>query len=632
MQNNYTHLSRKAIENGVGIIDLFFRSVEAEQKTLALEKKNTSAAERDSKALASAGFNTVKKLYGSSLSQADIEELNGAQTASAALALAAEEPVVVALTAETPVELVLAPVVPVQQTSPAAPTQEPLPAATPHISETHTPAPVLPTSEPIATPIPQVPTTPTFTPFFGAPYQAGYGGSGQCTTNCPSQSTSLEVPASASVPSTPTVESAPATTPEPTPAPEPEPKPVPAPAAPAAPTSLACTASLIAGECIVPSTSATITWPDADNVESYDIYRDGAWFANTTATTAPVTLTSGATSTFEVIGLGLIGMRATSSPLSIHSLGVSLRINEIAWSGTAGNPNDQWIEVRNMAGRAIDMSRVVLVSETSGAYLPLAGILAGNDGAYSGYYLIERREQATSVTADLVAAFALLAQTGEELKLVWHDGTATTTIDATPPVATCGGWCAGRAAHAIGTSIQSLPNVWALESMERIGSDGARAASWQHNDAYNLTARDFSNDGINGLIYGTPRLPNSQGWPAQGWYCGALVSGTPEFDTPQGCILLLRFMSPRVDRYVGQFIGTIGSSTLSAMNSAGKVSQYDVTLDGAGMTAGDVAFVAVWENRTNVGGDVQNFQNYFTGAATSGPPHTNYAVFEWRKR
>ena len=91
-------------------------------------------------------------------------------------------------------------------------------------------------------------------------------------------------------------------------------------------------------------------------------------------------------------------------------------------------------------------------------------------------------------------------------------------------------------------------------------------------------------------------------------------------------------MSPRVDRYVGQFIGTIGSSTLSAMNSAGKVSQYDVTLDGAGMTAGDVAFVAVWENRTNVGGDVQNFQNYFTGAATSGPPHTNYAVFEWRKR
>jgi hypothetical protein len=188
--DNYTHLSRAAIENGVGIIDLFFRSVEAEQKTLALEKKNTSAAERDTKALASAGFNTVKKLYGSSLTQADIEELSGAQTASAALALAAEEPVVVALVEETPVELVLAPAEPVPQKSPTTPAQELLPATTPIVSEAHMSAPVLPTPEPITTSVPQVPVQPTFTPFFGAPYQAGYGGSGACVVNCANSSSS----------------------------------------------------------------------------------------------------------------------------------------------------------------------------------------------------------------------------------------------------------------------------------------------------------------------------------------------------------------------------------------------------------------------------------------------------------
>jgi hypothetical protein len=476
---------------------------------------------------------------------------------------------------------------------------------------------------------------PTLTPFTGTPYQAGYGGSGECVVNCPSAATASAVaPSAPPAPSAPAVTTDPATTTPPAATSTPS---VLTPAAPGVPALVApaCAHSLTSSACVLPTTSTLVSWDVATNTESYDIYINGALISNTTSTSTSITLTPNATSTVEVVARGVIGMRGTSTPLQIYALMQALRINEIAWAGTASDPSDQWLELYNSSGYALDLSHVALESADSSFYIPLSGTITAHDPIqYQGYYLIERREQAVNtVKADLVYAFPLLATTGETLRLVWFDGTSTSTLDATPSVASCSGWCAGRTVHALGTSAQpGLPSVWGTESMERIGVDGSLAASWQHNDTYNARERDVSNDGINGMIYGTPRLPNSQGWPEKGWYCGEVVSGTPTISTPSGCVLLMRFISPRVNKYVGYFIGTVGSSTQVAANFVGTVPQYSITLDGAGMNAGDHAFVTVWENRTNVGTDVQNFQDYFTGAATSGPPHTSYAVFEWVKQ
>ncbi len=92
----------------------------------------------------------------------------------------------------------------------------------------------------------------------------------------------------------------------------------------------------------------------------------------------------------------------------------------------------------------------------------------------------------------------------------------------------------------------------------------------------------------------------------------------------------MRFISPSANRYVGFFLGSVGASTLSGAASLGKVLSEDVTLDGAGMASGDPGFVAVWENRSNVGSDLQDFEDYFTGASASGPPHENFMVLPYR--
>src|SRR3990167_10283472 len=87
--SNWNILSKTAIVNGIGIIDLFFKSVEQERKTGAIKAKNISAAEQNAKDLAKKGFKYVKALYGSSLEQGDVEELlgdNAGQAGAAALA------------------------------------------------------------------------------------------------------------------------------------------------------------------------------------------------------------------------------------------------------------------------------------------------------------------------------------------------------------------------------------------------------------------------------------------------------------------------------------------------------------------------------------------------------------------
>ena len=70
-------LSKEAIENGIGMINLFFEEVEKEKKTGELLAKNKSRAELRAEKFRFEGFNIVKGLYGSSVGNEDLADLLG---------------------------------------------------------------------------------------------------------------------------------------------------------------------------------------------------------------------------------------------------------------------------------------------------------------------------------------------------------------------------------------------------------------------------------------------------------------------------------------------------------------------------------------------------------------------------
>jgi hypothetical protein len=123
-KDNWHTLSRVAVENGAGVIDLFFRAVDAEKKSGYLLAKNMSAQEREARTLAFNHAPTVDYFFGSTMSDEDRADLLGTQTAAAAAALAEETPVPLALAEEAPVAVDI-----VSNPSPAPSVSAPVPPA-----------------------------------------------------------------------------------------------------------------------------------------------------------------------------------------------------------------------------------------------------------------------------------------------------------------------------------------------------------------------------------------------------------------------------------------------------------------------------------------------------------------------
>ena len=147
--------------------------------------------------------------------------------------------------------------------------------------------------------------------------------------------------------------------------------------------------------------------------------------------------------------------------------------------------------MKNNSPYALDLSRVAIVSADGSPYISLSGTLAP-----SGFYLIENRAEATSALGDLTLAFDALSNGGEEFHLGWGYGNATTTLDRTPAVSACAGWCSG---------FESTPMT-----MERTpaGVDGSLAESWQRGIS---TLASAETDSAGNTISGTPRAGNSEG-------------------------------------------------------------------------------------------------------------------------
>src|SRR3989338_2567957 len=152
-------------------------------------------------------------------------------------------------------------------------------------------------------------------------------------------------------------------------------------------------------------------------------------------------------------------------------------INEIAWMGTESSYNDEWIELYNNAGTAIDLSGWRLEAADGTPQIQLAGTVS----AY-GFYLLERTDDGTvpDFAADLIYKGAM-GNTGEDLRIYDSSGAI---IDAVEALA---GWFAGDNAS--------------KQTMERKDPalSGSSPNNWQ-------TSRD---------VGGTPKAENSFGAQAQ---------------------------------------------------------------------------------------------------------------------
>ncbi|MFH1957069.1 MAG: lamin tail domain-containing protein, partial [bacterium] len=173
-------------------------------------------------------------------------------------------------------------------------------------------------------------------------------------------------------------------------------------------------------------------------------------------------------------------------------------INEIAWMGTDGGGfSDEWIELYNNTGGAIDLSGWKMYD--SGGLIDMT--FAGNIPA-NGYYLIENDETSVNdIAGDLVDASIDLDNNSE--KLIFRNS-ADDLIDK---VECLSGWVAGDNGAADGTGSNDVTNPGVKNTMERkdTTASGSDSNNWADNDGVTKNGEDA----LSGAIYGTPRQQNS---------------------------------------------------------------------------------------------------------------------------
>jgi beta-lactamase superfamily II metal-dependent hydrolase len=159
-------------------------------------------------------------------------------------------------------------------------------------------------------------------------------------------------------------------------------------------------------------------------------------------------------------------------------------INEIAWSGSATSPNDEWIELYNPTAQAVSLAGWKIVDDDGAQVYNLSGSIPAG-----GYYLIERAQTATSVAADLIISTLSLANTGDKLQLQNSTGQAVDTVNGVG-----GAWYTGD-------------NTTAHRTMERVSATVLTdsAANWRSNNGVKRNGTDSGGAVING----TPKAKNS---------------------------------------------------------------------------------------------------------------------------
>ncbi len=131
-------------------------------------------------------------------------------------------------------------------------------------------------------------------------------------------------------------------------------------------------------------------------------------------------------------------------------------ISEVAWAGSGDSASDEWFELYNNTNAPINLTSWTIDDDNGAQSYPLQGTIAAHS-----YYLIESREIATSITADLVKSTSL-SNAGDSLVLKDTNQNVIDTVNGSSSA-----WFAGsNTTHA---------------SMERISltGDGDQASNWR---------------------------------------------------------------------------------------------------------------------------------------------------------
>lgn len=186
-----------------------------------------------------------------------------------------------------------------------------------------------------------------------------------------------------------------------------------------------------------------------------------------------------------VLGMWMVSLFGVA-PNVIAAVPGSVVINEVAWAGSADSANDEWIELYNTGGSAIDLAGWVIEDDGATTYA-LSGVIPAG-----GYFLIEDSEAAVNPQmADLLVNLSL-ANSGDSLVLKDDGGVAIDTVNGGG-----GAWPGGSS----GTNA----------SMERIDVmiSGDDAGNWGTSDGTGSSATASAGS----LIVGTPKMLNSVGVP-----------------------------------------------------------------------------------------------------------------------
>lgn len=378
-----------------------------------------------------------------------------------------------------------------------------------------------------------------------------------------------------------------------------------------------CEYSLRSDACLLGGAEVTLSW-SATDADSYKVFVNGAEDAQATTTSSSSTL-EGGTHSLELVAYDTLGNTSTSTAQNIEVFDMPIVINEVAWAGTAAHTSDEWIELYNRTGYTLDLSHVVLYAEDLTPYIELSDSIVAH-----GYYLIERSASSTtSVAEDLATPFSGvgnssgLSNSGEVLVLAQSfGGTATSTLDQTPTLTSCGGsWCGGHSST--------------KTSMERISpsSIGNSAANWGSNNTYTKNGTDASM----GVILGTPKSQNSINLLTVGYFCpsetSTYTSGASYTPSSGTCTYISDELSG--NRYGDLYRGTLANATLvnghSLGTSATSVQNYDTV---SNPVDGEDMFTAIYEIHDIIN-DVGAFRSFFKTGANS-PPHLRYGMLAWK--
>lgn len=163
---------------------------------------------------------------------------------------------------------------------------------------------------------------------------------------------------------------------------------------------------------------------------------------------------------------------------------LGLVINEVAWSGSATSPNDEWLELYNPTSQSVSLSGWRIVDDNGSQIYALSGSIAAG-----GYFLVERSQTVTSVAADVVSTNVSLANTGDKLVLEDSSGRIIDSVNGSGL-----NWYAGD-------------NTASHFTMERVNVtvSGDIKSNWKSNNGVKRNGTDSGG----ALINGTPRAKNS---------------------------------------------------------------------------------------------------------------------------